>query len=515
MDVIVFDKVPVSVRSYNQDGHLFVKETPISKANICEYYGHEIPKNEELRLDKDKVYRMYRHPEEMRKALKTFNNLPLLRGHADADAENLPKERIIGSLGEKAKFIAPYLKNSLVIWDGEAIDAIKREEERELSCGYRYDPDMTRGYVDGMPYDGIMRNIRGNHVALVPKGRVGSDVMVHDKEREKSMEEEQQRVAERAAEAILELYTDRDDVLAALEGAGLIDAAKRVLARIESGETVGDKVVHHTQADLFNGGESPNKIYIGKEGGHGRVGWNHDDDENEESPAEEFSKKLHPLKLRGKTTEEMRKIADKRGSAKEKLERFAQYLKEDGHKRGTIEKIMKVVKESKAFDEEDDEPEWIKTMKAGMMERGATEEQADECARMCLNMTPEDRGQDEEEDKGEKKAMDAYSIQRTVKDAVNVALARQKKDFLDLEEAKNEVRPLVGQIMGMDSAADVYSYALKKLGISHAGVNREGLRSMVHVMKQAKGMESSQRVATDSVRSTIPGIRPAPKKIML
>jgi hypothetical protein len=36
--------------------------------------------------------------------------------------------------------------------------------------------------VDGQsyPYDGVMRDIKFNHVALVPEGRVGSDVAVAD-----------------------------------------------------------------------------------------------------------------------------------------------------------------------------------------------------------------------------------------------------------------------------------------------------------------------------------------------
>jgi hypothetical protein len=45
---------------------------------------------------------------------------------------------------------------------------------------YRYVPVMTKGVFDGVEYDGIMTELQGNHLALVPVGRAGSDVVVAD-----------------------------------------------------------------------------------------------------------------------------------------------------------------------------------------------------------------------------------------------------------------------------------------------------------------------------------------------
>ena len=39
---------------------------------------------------------------------------------------------------------------------------------------------MTPGDYQGEPYDGLMRDIVGNHVALVREGRAGADVVVGD-----------------------------------------------------------------------------------------------------------------------------------------------------------------------------------------------------------------------------------------------------------------------------------------------------------------------------------------------
>ena len=67
-----------------------------------------------------------------------------------------------------------------MFWSDPAIAMIESGEMRELSSAYRYDPVMTPGVYMGQKYDGVMTNIRANHVALVEAGRAGSDVVVMD-----------------------------------------------------------------------------------------------------------------------------------------------------------------------------------------------------------------------------------------------------------------------------------------------------------------------------------------------
>jgi len=174
---MAFDR---SVRSYDQDGRLHVAMCNISKAVINPYYGHEIPDGEALGLDPDHQYRLYRAPEELAAAARTFNNIPVLSRHMPITADSHQPGLTVGSTGTDAIFEAPYLRNSLVIWSRDAIDAIERDDRRQLSAAYRYRADMTPGSVNGARYDGVMRDIRGNHIALVPEGRAGSDVVVGD-----------------------------------------------------------------------------------------------------------------------------------------------------------------------------------------------------------------------------------------------------------------------------------------------------------------------------------------------
>jgi hypothetical protein len=180
MILLAMDRAP-SVRRRDANGFLHVEVSNISKANVCPYYGAEIPGAEDMGLEPDKIYYLYRDPEELAKAADTFNNVPLLSEHVPVIPDELPEELIIGSTGTDAGFDGLYLRNSLVVWSGEYQDAIEADRQKELSCGYRYRADMTPGQTEeGLRYDGVMREIIGNHVALVIEGRAGPDVVVGD-----------------------------------------------------------------------------------------------------------------------------------------------------------------------------------------------------------------------------------------------------------------------------------------------------------------------------------------------
>ncbi|MEM5524291.1 DUF2213 domain-containing protein [Enterobacter hormaechei] len=176
---LAFDRA--SMRSFDGNGRLQVKLSNISKANVCPYFGREIPNAEKLGLEPDKIYQLWRHPDELKKAAATFNNIPLLSIHTPDFPGDPPREYRVGVTHSNADFDGTYLTNGLSVWDDSAIAGIETEEQEELSSSYQYVADMTPGVTpNGEPYDGIMRDIIGNHVALVEKGRAGSDVLVAD-----------------------------------------------------------------------------------------------------------------------------------------------------------------------------------------------------------------------------------------------------------------------------------------------------------------------------------------------
>lgn len=180
-DCLAFDRA--TVRTIDADGKLHVRISHISKATVNPYYGYEIPNFESLGLVSDKIYMLLRDPKELEKGASSFNNLQVLSKHIPSfvganEAEWKPF--VVGSTGTDAQFNAPYLDNSLVIWDAVAIAGISTQVQKEISCAYRYTPVMTTGEYEGVKYDGVMTEIVGNHVALVESGRAGSDVVVGD-----------------------------------------------------------------------------------------------------------------------------------------------------------------------------------------------------------------------------------------------------------------------------------------------------------------------------------------------
>ena len=175
---LAFDRA--SVRSVDTDGRLHVAITPISRANVCQYAGYEIPGAEELGLDPNKLYSLLRDPEELAKAAPSFNNVPLLSNHVPVTADDHQPDLVVGSTGTDAVFRDPYLFNSLVVWAKDAIEDIQSGKKRELSAAYHYRADMTPGNYKGTPFHIVMRDISANHVAIVSAGRAGSDVCVGD-----------------------------------------------------------------------------------------------------------------------------------------------------------------------------------------------------------------------------------------------------------------------------------------------------------------------------------------------
>jgi hypothetical protein len=173
-----------SARRIDANGYLHVEPNPISKATVNPYNGSEIPGCEQLGLDPNKVYYLLRDPKELKKAATTFNNLPILSKHIPVSSFDMDKPEVkalyVGSTGTDAEFDGKYLNNTLVLHAKSAIDDIQAKKKHELSCAYRYMPDMTSGTFEGQHYDGIMRDIQGNHVALVTEGRAGHDIKVMD-----------------------------------------------------------------------------------------------------------------------------------------------------------------------------------------------------------------------------------------------------------------------------------------------------------------------------------------------
>jgi uncharacterized protein len=176
MLVFAYDRRADTGRWRDLDGRLHVPESVISRAEVNEYAGQEIPRREALGLDAKSMYRMLRHPDELSAAADSFHGVPILSKHVPVSAMAHRPDLVVGVVLNPA-WRDPDLVAELVFWSGEAISRIEANGDQGLSSAYRYTADMTPGRFGGQRYQGVMRNLEANHVALVETPRVSSAIV--------------------------------------------------------------------------------------------------------------------------------------------------------------------------------------------------------------------------------------------------------------------------------------------------------------------------------------------------
>ena len=151
---------------------LYVRDCILTSALVSEYYGGEIAGHDALGLEKNNKYGILRPLSELKKAVESYNGMPLLHEHEFVDASNPNKDRWMGTTGTNAHIEGSNLICDIIVWDKELIKKIESHELQDLSCGYAYTLDKSTGVHEGKKYDFKMKNLIGNHLAVVGDGRV-------------------------------------------------------------------------------------------------------------------------------------------------------------------------------------------------------------------------------------------------------------------------------------------------------------------------------------------------------
>lgn len=146
-------------------------EAHITRAGVFEYMDSNGKLTKELRDAKD-VF----DPA----SLESFEQVPITNNHPTVGAltaENA-REHMVGSTGDKIVRDDDHVRASLMVADKTTIADMKRGKV-EVSCGYTCDVVDESGVhpVYGA-YDRKQTNIRGNHVAIVHRGRAGTSARV-------------------------------------------------------------------------------------------------------------------------------------------------------------------------------------------------------------------------------------------------------------------------------------------------------------------------------------------------
>ncbi len=159
------------------EGYLICHDVPLARIGAMEYLAGEL----HMPGPAERIIRVNRYEDEVfaPAAMASFEGKDVTFGHPP---ENLTAETYAAySRGhvENVRRQGDFLLGDLHIKDPQLRSEVENGLVREVSAGYtaEFVPDGTDG-TDGTDWKQI--NIRGNHVAVVLKGRAGHDVAIKD-----------------------------------------------------------------------------------------------------------------------------------------------------------------------------------------------------------------------------------------------------------------------------------------------------------------------------------------------
>jgi hypothetical protein len=152
-----------------------------ARSGTYQYLGREIDPDGK-HFAADQVVNVYRAPEQVfdPRALGSFVAKPITDDHPTkpvtaANWRDLAGGTIMGAVQE-----GEYIGFDLAFLDAAVIDSVD-SGKRELSCGYASEIIIEDGTApDGTPYHARQVAIRGNHIAIVDKGRAGGTCRIGD-----------------------------------------------------------------------------------------------------------------------------------------------------------------------------------------------------------------------------------------------------------------------------------------------------------------------------------------------
>lgn len=165
------DKAEIGKRS-TKDGYL-VAMSKVARTGVQDYLASE------LGMIGNHVVRVNRPEAEVfaKDAMASLTHAPVTINHPAemVDADNWG-DLAVGEVGEGVLRDGEWLAVPLIVKDAKGIE-VAGSTHKEISMGYTAE---LKDAPEGVDYDLDMTNIRFNHLALVPKGRAGSQARIGD-----------------------------------------------------------------------------------------------------------------------------------------------------------------------------------------------------------------------------------------------------------------------------------------------------------------------------------------------
>lgn len=167
-DIILGEKISDNIYLDN-NGQLICENVVLARTGNYDYREDELLENG----SPEKIVQVYRSPEEVfdEESIKSMNYKPLVDEHPE---DNVTPETVgelqKGFMTNVRRGVGEFsncLMADLVITDPYVIELVRSGRKRELSVGYTADILEENGQY-------VMKNIRGNHIALCEAGRAGN-----------------------------------------------------------------------------------------------------------------------------------------------------------------------------------------------------------------------------------------------------------------------------------------------------------------------------------------------------
>lgn len=152
---------------------MICKNVPLARVGVQDYLGTEIGMNN------SDVYKVTRPDGEVfsKAAMASFEGKPVCEDHppVDVDSDNYKAymKGIVRDIRKGTDRFSDCMVGDLIIYDHDLCKAIE-DGKREISCGY----DCLWVQTADRAFE--QRDIRGNHIAVVEKGRAGKKVAIRD-----------------------------------------------------------------------------------------------------------------------------------------------------------------------------------------------------------------------------------------------------------------------------------------------------------------------------------------------
>lgn len=164
----------------DDNGFWLIKSNPLTKEGVFPYLGKSIS----AELVPTQTYYVYRPFAEISSAetLESFDGIPFIDDHEMVGEDFTPcDQRPAGGvlMNPVKDDESRTVKGDIKIFSEKMKEKI-HSGKKELSLGYSCVYSPEKGIFNGQSYDFVQKEIRGNHLALVEKGRMGSDVRVYD-----------------------------------------------------------------------------------------------------------------------------------------------------------------------------------------------------------------------------------------------------------------------------------------------------------------------------------------------